>query len=179
MPTPSKLTVDFTNVGDRQEGGKAAHVPEGDYLLKVKGVTLETKKGDESSKYLRWRFTIHKPSGYENAGVIYHNTTLQADKLWSLRNVLEDLGINVPKKAVGLPLAEIGKSGRILGATLEDDEYNGKVKSQIAATFKKEQYEETAKPVDESGDDTDTDEDTASDTSDDEEETEELDIDDL
>lgn len=171
MPTPSKLTVDFSNVEDRREGGKAAHVPEGDYLLKVGGIELKSKKDDESSKYLNWRFTIVAPEKYKNAGSVYFITSLKPESLWNLRNLLEDLGITVPKKAVGLPIAEIAKSGRIVGATLEDDEYNGKVKSKIAATFKKEVYEATA-----TSSDSDDEEETADS---DEEETEELDIEDI
>lgn len=171
MPTPTKLTIDFSQVEDRREGGKAAHVPEGDYLLQVTGVELKSKKDDEASKYLSWRFVIAKPERYKNAGSVYTITSLKPENLWSLRNLLEDLGITVPKKAVGLPLAEIAKSGRLMGATLEDDEYNGKTKSKIAATFKKEQYEATATeaPADEE----------AADDEDDEETTEELDLDDI
>lgn len=154
MPTPSKLTVDFSQVEDRREGGKAAHVPEGDYLLKVAGIELKSKKDDETSKYLSWRFTIAAPEKYKNAGSIYHSTSLKPESLWSLRNLLEDLGLTVPKKSVGLPLAEIAKSGKIVGATLEDDEYQGKVKSKIAATFKKEVYD--AQPTTEDATDEDT-----------------------
>jgi hypothetical protein len=168
VPTPSKLTVDFSNVGERREGGKAAHVPEGDYLLKVVGVELKSKKDDETSKYLSWRFVIAKPEAHADAGSIWTNTTLKPDGLWSLRNLLDDMGIAVPKSSVALPLQTIAKSGRLVGATLEDNEYNGKVKSQIAATFKKEQYEDTA-----TGDDDDEVE------TDEEETTEELDLDDI
>jgi len=172
MPTPTKLTVDFSNVADRREGGRSAHVPEGDYLLKIAGVELKSKKDDESSKYLNWKFSIEAPSQFKNAGFVYTVTSLKPENLWSLRNLLEDLGITVPKKAVGLPLAEIAKSGRVMGATLEDDEYNGKVKSKIAATFKKDQYDATGAP-------TATEDEEETSDSDDEEETEELDIDDI
>jgi hypothetical protein len=170
MPTPSKLTVDFSGVGDRREGGKAAHVPEGDYLLKVVGVELKSKKDDETSKYLSWRFVIAKPEKHANAGSIWTNTTLKPDGLWSLRNLLDDMGITVPKSSVALPLQTIAKSGRLVGATLEDDEYNGKVKSQIAATFKKEQYEDTGSTDEEESETEEAEE---------EETTEELDLDDI
>lgn len=173
MPTPSKLTVDFSNVEDRREGGRAAHVPEGDYLLRVKGVELKSKKDDESSKYLNWRFEIEKPEQFKGRGSIYTVTSLKPENLWSLRNLLDDMGITVPKKAVGLPLADIAKSGRLMGATLEDDEYNGKVKSKIAATFKKDQYDDSGAPA------ADTESEDSEEESDDEEETEELDIDDI
>ena len=172
MPTPSKLTVDFSNVEERR-GGNAFHGPEGDYLLQVKGVELKSKKDDETSKYLSWRFEPVKPEQYKGRGSVYNNTSLKPESLWALRNLLDDMGITVPKKAVSLPLADIAKSGRIVGATLEDDTYNNKTKSVIAATFKKEQYEATSAPEDEEA----ATEEAA--TESDEEETEELDLDDI
>lgn len=170
MPTPSKLTVDFSNVEERR-GANAFHGPEGDYLLQIKGVELKSKKDDESSKYLTWRFEPYAPEQFKGRGSVYHNTSLKPESLWALRNLLEDMGIPVPKKAVGLPIAEIAKSGRIIGATLEDNEWNGKVKSQIAATFKKDQYDASGAPAAE-----DEDEETAESDTDD---TEELDLDDI
>ena len=167
--TPAKLTVDFSNVEDRREGGKAAHVPEGDYLLKVAGCELKPKKDDPTSKYLNWRLTIDTPSNFKNAGSIWHTTSLKPEALWNLRNFLDDLGIKVPKSAVEIPIQSIVSKGLIIGATLADDEYNGVTKSKIAATFKKEAYQST-------GDD---DEEAAETTDDDEEDVEELDVDDL
>lgn len=171
MPTPSKITVDFSAVEDRREGGgKAAHVPEGDYLLKPVGVTIEDNK-EKTGKYLKWRMGIVEPARHKNAGIIYHNTTLKPEGLWSLRNLLEDMGLKVEKKALDIPLAAILKKAPIFGATLQDDEYNGKVKSTIAATFKRDAFEAT---------DTADSEDTESeDTDEEEEEVDELDVDDL
>lgn len=176
MPTPSKLTVDFSNVEDRREGGgKAAHVPEGDYLLQVVGVELMSKKDDPKSKYLKWRFKIVEPSRFTSKGTVYNNTTLKPEGLWALRNLLEDMGLKVEKKALDLPLAAIVKKQPIFGATLADgDEYNGKVKSEIVSTFKKEAYEGEKG----GGEDTDSDEE-ESDSDDEEEEVDELDVDDL
>jgi hypothetical protein len=141
--TPTSISVNFSNVEDRREGGKAFHGPEGDYLLKVVGCVKKAKKDDENSFYLSWKLEPNTPSQYKGKGFVYHNTSLKEEALWSLRNFLEDMGIKVPKSTVKIPVAEIIKKGMIIGATLGDDEYNGKVKSQIVATFKKSEYEGT------------------------------------
>jgi hypothetical protein len=178
---PATLSVDFSQVEERREGGgKAAHVPEGDYLLKVLGSELRSKKDDETSKYLSWRLGIVKPEKYTNAGVIYFVTSLKPEALWNLRNFLEDLGLTVPKSIAKVPIKQIVDKHLVFGATLEDDEYNNKVKSVVAATFKKSEYEDTGTAED--SDDDDEEEETANptaDTSDDDEDTEEIDIDDL
>lgn len=152
VPQPAKLTVDFSNVGDRTEGGRSAHVPEGDYLLAAVGYEIRKKK-EENSQYISWKLSIVKPEKYKNAGTIYHITSLKEESLWSLRNFLDDLGIKVPKSTVGVPLKAIVDAKRIIGATLEDDEYNNKVKSKIVATFKKAEYEETEEASDETEED--------------------------
>lgn len=180
--SPSKITVDFSNVGDRTEGGRAAHVPEGDYLLKVTGAKIKSKKDDDSSKYIAWTVAIVKPSKYANAGTIFHNTTLKSDGLWSLRNLLEDMGLKVPKKSVEVPLATIVAKQLEFGATLADDEYNAKTKSKIVATFKKADYEAAAsattdstKPAASKDEDDEDEEESDSD----DEDLDELDVDDL
>lgn len=168
---PSKISVDFSNVEDRREGGSAAHVPEGDYLLKVVGCELKDNK-DKTSKYLSWRCQITEPSKYRSAGSVWHTTSLKPEALWNLRNFMEDLGLNVPKKAVDIPIAAIVKKQLVFGATLADDEYNGKIKSKIAATFKKDAFEGA------SGEATEDDDEEATTDSDDED-VDELDVDDL
>lgn len=185
--TPAVLTVDFSNVGDRQEGGiRAAHVPEGDYILKTLACVKKWKKGEEDGPgYLQWRFSIARPDKFKNAGVVYFITSLKDEALWNLRNLMEDMGLKVPKSSVKIPIAEIVKKQLQVGATLADDEYEGKVKSIIVATFKKSQYEETAEGGSAEEDDEDDEEvegepAVASTGSDDEEEDlEELDVDDL
>lgn len=150
---PSSLTVDFSNVGDRREGGSAAHVQEGDYLAEVVGYEIRTKKDDETSKYISWR--LHPIKGpQKTSGVIYHTTTLKEEGLWSLRNFLEDLGIKVPKSTAQIPLAKIVAAKKVIGITAEDDEYNGKIKSKVSATFKKADYEETGESADEDEEET-------------------------
>src|SRR5690606_37303696 len=58
---------------------------------------------------------------------------LQENQLWKLRNLLIAAGLSVPKKKLKLdPNRVVGKT---IGVTMEDDEYDGKLKSVIAAVF--------------------------------------------
>lgn len=175
---PSKLTVDFSSVEDRREGGgRSAHVPPGDYLAQVLGVELRSKKDDEGSKYLSWKLGIVKPEKYKSAGLIYFVTSLKPEALWNLRNFLEDLGIKVPKSSVNLPLADIVSKKPILGVTLDDDTYNEKTKSKVQATFKKADYEATTE--EESDEEEEETTSTEAAATEDDEELEELEMDDL
>jgi hypothetical protein len=175
---PARLTADFSNVEERREGGgKAFHGPEGDYLLRVEDYELRSKKDDASSKYLNWRLSVFAPEKQKGKGSVYHITSLKPEALWQLRNFLEDMGLKVPKSTMDIPLGALVAKHPIIGATLEDDEYNNKVKSKITATFKKSQYEETGEEDDdeeaESADTEETEEATA------DEDLEELELDDL
>lgn len=183
MPAPSKvpakITVDFSKVEDRREGGAAVHVPPGDYLVQVIGCEQKTKQDDPSSKYLNWRLKIIKPEQYaKKPGVIYFVTSLKPEALWNLRNFLEDLGLKVPKSSVGVPIAQIIEKKMVIGVTLDDDEYNEKIKSKVQATFKKADYEDTGTVTTDSSDD-DTEEETGEERESEDEEMEELDVDDL
>lgn len=130
---PASISADFTKVEDRKGGG--VHVPPGDYILEIKDYEIKAKKDDASRTYINWQLAIISPEAHVGTGTIYHVTSLVPESLWNLRNFLEDMGVKVPKKMVDIPLAKL--IGKQIGATLEDDEYNGKIKSKIAATFNK------------------------------------------
>ena len=134
--TPAKLSVDFSGVEIRR-GGSSIHIPEGDYLLRAIGCERKPKKDDPSRFYLNWKCEVAEGT-HKGKGPIYHITTLDPEKLWGLRTFLVDLlggEEKVPQKAVDIPLAKIVAAKPRFGATLVDDEYDGKVKSKIAATF--------------------------------------------
>lgn len=118
--------LDFTNVKDRGEFNPL-HQPEGDYLGKVVKVT----QGTSQSGNLMWVFTIELPE-VPRASYPYR-CVLNENNAWKIRNLFVACGINVPKKRLKVdPSKAVGKT---LGVALEDDEYEGKLKSIIAATF--------------------------------------------
>jgi hypothetical protein len=154
------ITVDFEGV---ESGGGSAHVPEGDYGLKVK--TIKTKKGEDSGKpYLDIQFKIVK--GKKGIGkLIRHSCSLQKSALWNLRNLLEACGKTVPAKAVKIDLDKM--LGATCAATLIDDEYEGRKKSIVSAFFPLEDLGKTS----ETGDDLEETEGEAEEESTEEEET--------
>lgn len=140
--TPAKITVDFTNVEDR--GARSDHIEPGDYLFQVEGCQLRSKKDDESSKYLNWYLGVVAPSTFKGKHV-YHITSLKQEALWNLRGFLVDmLGEDkVPKQSVNIPLEAIVKAKKRIGGTVDDDEYDGKIRSRVVATFPASEYTET------------------------------------
>jgi len=166
---PAKITVDFSNVEDRRE---AIRVPEGDYLFQVTNCELRGKKDDPSSKYLNWSLTIVEPTKFKGKGPLYMVTSLKPEALWKLRNFLVDMGVNVPKTSVDIPIAQIVSKKPMVGGTVGDDEYENKVRSKIGATFSKADW--TAMST---GETTATEDEEEAETAD--EDLEELDVDDL
>lgn len=158
-----KHTLDFTNTKE-SSGINPKHMPRGDYLLKIVNVD-ETMKDDVPM----WRFDLQM-ADIRNAVYPYY-CKLQENQLWKVRNLLLAAGINVPKKKVGVdPNKLVGKE---VGATLEDDEYEGKMKSVIDAVFPASELEESNVEPDDDEDDE------VGDDEEDVEDDEELDIDDL
>lgn len=164
---PRSLSVDFSGVEDKRQ---ATRVPPGDYITKIKDYELRHKKDDESRTYLNWELEITQPAQFKGK-TLYHITSLVPESLWNLRNFLQDLGVTVPKKAVDIPMDKL--VGREIGVTVEDDEYDNKIRSKVQATFNKNDLGEV-----EASDEDSNGVATAA-TSDDDEDTEELDLDDL
>lgn len=124
MAKASAAQFDFTNVKDGGNFNKK-HQPSGDYLAKVTKVQDAKAKSDGTSM---WLFTIQVKTG-----TYPYYCKHEANQLWKIRNLFVAAGINVPKKRVKIdPNKIVGKS---IGVTLEDEEYEGKMQSQVAATF--------------------------------------------
>jgi hypothetical protein len=118
--------LDFSNV---KESGSfnTRRVPAGDYLAKVTKVE-DAQAKDETAM---WVFTVKLNKYSQNAYPYY--CKLQENQLWKLRNLAIAGGLNVPKKRIKLDPNKL--VGKMIGVTMEDDEYEGKEKSVIAAIF--------------------------------------------
>ena len=119
--------LDFTNVKE-VSGINPVRMEEGDYIGVVKAVNeRESKKSGEPM----WEFVIGLK---DRATATYgYYCVLNVEQLWKVRNLLIAAGISVPKKRVKVdPNKVVGKE---IAITLEDDEYEGKEKSTIAAVF--------------------------------------------
>jgi hypothetical protein len=120
--------MDFTNVS---EGGafQPREVPAGDYRAKITKVEDHTSKG--ATKPDNWVFTIVLTSRSRNTYPYYCG--FDEKQAWKVRGLFMAAGIAVPKKRVKVdPSKLINKE---IGVAMEGDEYDGKMKSVIIATF--------------------------------------------
>jgi len=133
-----KLKVDFSGVDpDIRRGGGVAHIPEGDYLAKI--VSSEIRESEKSgSRYISWKISVH--NGEFKGKTLYHITSLKPEALWNLRNFIHAAtNKNVAGKALNVDTSVL--EGKVIAITVEDDEYEGKVRSRIVDTRPKDELE--------------------------------------
>lgn len=123
----SVKTADFSGVKDRG-AFNPKRVEEGDYAAIV--TKVEDKPVKDSGEF-QYEFTI-KLKKYSQYSYPYR-CKLAENQLWKIRNLMIAAGINVPKKRVKIDPNKV--VGRQIGVTMEDDEYEGKPKSEISAVF--------------------------------------------
>lgn len=162
--TPAKISVDFTGIDRGGGGGTNPRFPEGDYLARVVGCELRTKKDDPSKRHLLWKLSIIEGDKRAVGKTFNHRTGLSQEALWSLRGFLMDLlgADKVPQSAVDIPIAKIVDAKKKIGITLEDDMFNDKETSKVAATFPAADWENlkgSAEEPEAAADDDDDDED--------------------
>ena len=165
--------VNFGNVPEeiKSGGGRAAHVPPGDYLLKIVEADYRENKKD-SGHHFSWRFSI--ASGKYKGKTVYDITALKPDALWNLRNLIHAAtGKNVAGKVVNFDPESL--YGKIVAATLEDDEYDGKVKSRPVDYRPKSEL----KTSDDDEDEEDEDEEEEEEETEEEEDLDDVDVEDL
>lgn len=120
------IALDFTNVKDGGGSFNKKRQPEGDYKAKIVKVEDAPAKSDG---VMQWLFTIEAGDGGKYPYYCKH----VENQLWKIRNLFTAAGISIPKKRVNVDPNKV--VGKIIGVTLEDDEYEGKLQSNIAATF--------------------------------------------
>lgn len=119
--------LDFTNVKDGG-GFSPRRVAAGDYLARVISVADAPTK---QTKEPQWVFGIQLEDHKANSYPLY--CKLVENQLWKLRNLFLAAGMNVPKKRIKVDPSKI--VGKLIAVSMEDDEYDGKAKSTVAATF--------------------------------------------
>lgn len=122
--------IDFGNVKERGNFN-TKHVDDGDYSAKVTKVEFtEAKDGEDM-----WVFSIVLDE-HPRATYPYY-CKLVENQLWKLKNIFEAAGISVGSRKVKVdPNKLIGKA---IGVAMEDDDYEGRLKSVIAEVFPEEE----------------------------------------
>ena len=107
--------------------------PEGIHRVKVHKITREIS--ERSAKpYLAWE--LRTPNGY----VLYHNTSLQPQSLFHLKNVLLALGYEVPDAVLRLDLRDL--KGREAYVEVMHEVYEGKKRARIVQFLMPDEVEE-------------------------------------
>lgn len=125
----SEDTVDLRGV-EAGGGRRSAHLPEeeGPFTFVIDQVSR--KEGKDSGKaYLDLRCKVY--SGRYKGKVVWHNCSLQPQALFNLRQVMEACGLDA-EKVFRIPVLIRTLTGKRFKAEVEDDEYNGKVKSVLS-----------------------------------------------
>lgn len=144
---PSSAVLDFSGVKDRSESGiNKKRVTAGDYLARVKAVEDRPVKGTKEPQWM-YVVALEKVRG---TGYPYY-CKLDPNQLWKIRNLFLACGVAIPKKKVRLDPNKI--VGKVLGVTMEDDEYDGKLQSVIAEVFPASELDETESGTDEGDED--------------------------
>lgn len=125
---PAKIIVDFTNVKE-SSGFNPVHQEPGDYRGVIKSVGFAPSKAG-NDQFMFAIADVDRPSAvYRYACQLTENT------LWKLRNLIVACGIDVPKKKVNVSSVVQRLVGKEVGISLDDNEYEGKVSSQIVSVF--------------------------------------------
>lgn len=138
----SSVSVNFEGV---EAGGRS--LPDGQYSLAVEGVPELKTSAESGNQYISWVFKVSE--GKYKGRKVWHNTSLQPQALFNLRNLLEAMGIEVDDASMDLELDEFEDSE--VGALVVNEKYEGKDRPRIAEFIPTEDVE--------SGDEEDEDED--------------------
>lgn len=126
------VTVDFSNVKE-SSGINPVHQEEGDYVGRIVKADLTKSKAGDPQIVIVIQDTARRSATYP------YYCGLTENQLWKLRNVLIAAGLPVPKSKGKVNIDRL--VNKEVGITLEDDEYNGKLKSVIAAVMPKDDVE--------------------------------------
>lgn len=165
MPA-KKQNLDFTNVKDGGGQFSKTRFPEADYKAKIVAVADVVAKGDKTPMYLYTIEVSHK--GRRGTYPLY--CKLSEESLWKLRQLFAAAGVVIAKKRVALDPNKI--VGRMIGVTLQDEEYNGKLQSGIQYTIPLSEVVGDDSDVDDEDDEEVEDQDTEDETEDEEEDEE-------
>lgn len=165
---PLVAKIDFSNV---TEGSsiRPKQLPAGEYAATIKDVKASNSKKTGTPQ---WCFII-VPKSHPGASYPYY-CQLTAEQAWKIRQVLVAVGVSAPKSVKTIDASKL--IGKDLGIILEDDEYEGKLKSVIDSLIPLAEVDEGDAPAADEDDDS---EDEPAATDDDEDGDDELDLDDL
>lgn len=140
-----KIRIDFSKTEERS-GWNTRQIPPGLYKATIASVK-ETEAQDGTAMLV---YGFRPTSSRFRTRLFPYYCKLQQNQLWKLRDLLVAAGERIPKKALNIDPNKV--VGREIAIEVEDDVWDGKVRSQVQAVFSAEMAEED--PVVEDSDET-------------------------
>jgi len=123
-----KIRLDFSKVEERS-GWNTKHITEGLHKMEIAG--YEETEAQDGTAMLVYALVPTDPKLRTRRFPFY--CKLQQNQLWKLRDLLVAAGVSVPKKAQSIdPSVVVGK---LIAAEVEDDSYQGNIRSQVQGTY--------------------------------------------
>lgn len=116
----SKISIDFSDV--KAPSFSTVHQAPGVYNAVITGVEMTKTKSDNTDMLV---FAI-----VAGPGRYPYYCKIVPNQLWKLRELIEAAGTKVPNKVVQIDPAKY--VGAKINVELEDDTYNGKLRSRVA-----------------------------------------------
>nr|DAK07737.1 MAG TPA: Protein of unknown function (DUF669) [Caudoviricetes sp.] len=162
-----KIRIDFSKTEERS-GWNTRQIPAGIYKAKIASVK-ETEAQDGTAMLV---YGFQPTNKRFRTRMFPFYCKLQQNQLWKLRDLLVAAGEKIPKKALNIDPNKV--VGREIAIEVEDDVWEGKVRSQVQAVYDTELVDEDEDQFEDSEDQT---EDTAEEFEDDEDWEDDLDED--
>lgn len=164
-----KIRIDFSKTEERS-GWNTRQIPAGIYKAKIASVK-ETEAQDGTAMLV---YGFQPTNKRFRTRMFPFYCKLQQNQLWKLRDLLVAAGEKIPKKALNIDPNKV--VGREIAIEVEDDVWEGKVRSQVQAVYDTELVDEDEDQFEDSEDQTE-DEDTDEEFEDDEDWEDDLDED--
>ncbi|QBZ73084.1 hypothetical protein SEA_PHERBOT_33 [Microbacterium phage Pherbot] len=123
-----KIRLDFSKTEERS-GWNTKHITEGLHKMKVESV--QETEAQDGTAMLVYALVPADPKLKTRRFPYY--CKLQQNQLWKLRDLLVASGISVPKKAQMID--PNGPVGKFIAAEVEDDTYQGNLRSTVNGTY--------------------------------------------
>ena len=130
-----KIRIDFSKTEERS-GWNTRQIPPGLYKATIASVK-ETEAQDGTAMLV---YGFRPTSSRFRTRLFPFYCKLQQNQLWKLRDLLVAAGERIPKKALNIDPNKV--VGREIAIEVEDDVWDGKVRSQVQAVFSAEMAEE-------------------------------------
>lgn len=123
-----KIRLDFSKTEERS-GWNTKHVNEGLYKMKIE--SFQETEAQDGTAMLVFAL-VPEDSRFKSRKFPFY-CKLQQNQLWKLRDLLVAAGQTIPKRAISIdPSVVVGK---LVAAEVEDDTYQGNVRSTVNAIY--------------------------------------------